>query len=157
MPMQKAIAPVPDPVMTPIQSVVVVLDVTQPGSPKEVYRETAPGMFWTARGIGNRVAWVNWRDVPIYEPDLKDDEILPQRAQKTEAGSQNLPAVNCTGAYLYQNDTLNADYVPYSLNTTTVSFVQSRVRETSLVMVFRIPISIGIVCVRKPVLRTLTL
>lgn len=116
------------------QSVMALFDVTDPAHPQELKRETAPGGFLEARAISEKslVLWVLQRWVPLQDAPVSDAAIFPVKQVRDNTGSSSQPLSNCADTYLYQNETLDETYAPYSLNETVVHLLDLSNSERSV-------------------------
>ena len=107
------------------KSVMAVFDVSDPQHPLELKRETSPGYFVEARALNQKgsVLWLSQRNIPTYLENISDGEIFPQKEIHSKNGDSSEALSPCSSHYLYQNETLDSDYSPYSLQETLVSFL----------------------------------
>ncbi|HKY62260.1 MAG TPA: beta-propeller domain-containing protein [bacterium] len=106
------------------ESILAVYDVSNPASPTKLLQETAPGRFLEARALveGGKVAWVSERWLYLGE-GVEDADLFPQKTSLRDGGTNQLPLSACQNTLLYQNESLNPDYAPYSLTATTISLL----------------------------------
>ncbi len=105
--------------------VMAAFDVTDPAQPFEVKRETAPGSFLEARALPGKsaVLWVTQRWVPLYPEVVDPAQIFPEKTVNVSGATAKAPIAACADTYLYQNETLDPAYSPFSLNETVVSLM----------------------------------
>ena len=106
------------------KSVLAVFDVSDPTLPKKLLQETAPGRFLEARALveAGKIAWVSERWLYLGE-SVQDDALFPQKTALRDGAANQLPLHACEDTLLYQNESLNSDYAPYSLTATTISLL----------------------------------
>ena len=118
--------PVSDVAVQPSEEKVVmaVLDVSDPAQPKRLLQESAPGRFLEARALveGGKIAWVSERWIYLGEK-VEDAALFPEKTSLRDGAANQLPLSGCENTLLYQNESLDADYAPYSLTATTISLL----------------------------------
>lgn len=120
--------PVSDTMIAPApgqdQSILVVLDLSDPTHPQKLLQETAPGHFLEARALldSGKIAWVSERWIPLGE-NPGDSVLFAEKTSLREGAANALPLSSCENSLLYQNESLDPDYAPYSLTATTISLL----------------------------------